>query len=248
MSESILCFQVLSRSGSRLGLVVWGFFAFFLGMASDSPSRSRSPILARAIAMELHHLPQGDRLDIQRLHDAVQTASEWRHLAGGLEVVDRLLERLSSTAVTSSEIQNFQTLLTTLKNEARQLKTVAHMKMFDTVDSVNLLTDQLARHRDGTPFVTPDGQMSTELAARAEEIQPFPQFSIKWCFSFFFQSIDEQHLFPVFTLREVRLRKARGISARLASQTFLPKTSRWGLLFFFSSIDWLWKIIKSESR
>ena len=184
--------------------------------------------------MELHHLPQGDRLDIQRLHDAVQTASEWRHLAGGLEVVDRLLERLSSTAVTSSEIQNFQTLLTTLKNEARQLKTVAHMKMFDTVDSVNLLTDQLARHRDGTPFVTPDGQMSTELAARAEEIQPLPQFSIIGV-SVFFQSIDGQHLFPVSTLREVRLRKARGISARLASQTFLPKTSRWGPFFFFSS-------------
>lgn len=173
-----------------------GLFCLFLGMASHSPSRSRSPILARAIAMELHHLPQGDRLDIQRLHDAVQTASEWRHLAGGLEVVDRLLERLSSTAVTSSEIQNFQTLLTTLKNEARQLKTVAHMKMFDTLDVVNLLTDQLARHRDGTPFVTPDGQMSTGLAARAEEIQPFPQFSIEWCFSVFFFSkqIDEQHL------------------------------------------------------
>ena len=70
---------------------------------SRSPPRSRSPILARAIAMELHVLPQGDRLDIQRLHEAVQKASEWRHLAGGLEVVDRLLDRLSSSEVASDE-------------------------------------------------------------------------------------------------------------------------------------------------
>ena len=143
---------------------------------SRSPPRSRSPILARAIAMELHVLPQGDRLDIQRLHDAVQKASEWRHLAGGLEVVDRLLDRLSSSEVASDEVKNFQTLVTNLKNEAHQLKTVAYMQLFSSLDSVNLKTDQLARHRDGTPFVTPDGQMSSLLAAQAEEIKFPPQF------------------------------------------------------------------------
>lgn len=143
---------------------------------SRSPPRSRSPILARAIAMELHVLPQGDRLDIQRLHDAVQKASEWRHLAGGLEVVDRLLDRLSSSEVASDEVKNFQTLVTNLKNEAHQLKTVAYMQLFSSLDSVNLKTDQLARHRDGTPFVAPDGQMSSLLAAQAEEIKFPPQF------------------------------------------------------------------------
>ena len=181
----------------------------------QSPPRSRSPILARAIAMELHVLPQGDRLDIQRLHDAVQKASEWRHLAGGLEVVDRLLERLSSSNVASDEVKSFQTLVTNLKNEAHQLKTVAYMQLFDSLDSVNLQTDQLARHRDGTPFVTPAGQMSPQLAAQAEEIKFLPQFR-----TIFSNPVEKVFFFFSFSdcyLREVGFRETRGISARFAS-------------------------------
>ena len=177
MDVATVGFQVLS-SGIKpaLGRFSGVRFLLFRMEESLSPPRSRSPILARAIAMELHVLPQGDRLDIQRLHDAVQKASEWRHLAGGLEVVDRLLDRLSSSNVASDEVKNFQTLVTNLKNEAHQLKTVAYMQLFSSLDSVNLQTDQLARHRDGTPFVTPDGQMSSQLAAQAEEIKFPPQF------------------------------------------------------------------------
>lgn len=124
-----------------------------------SSDRSRSPVLARAIAMELHVLPQGDRIDIQKLHDSVQR--------GGLEIADRVLERLSTTPVVSEDVKNFQALVTNLKNEARQLKAVAHFNLFDALDVVDARTDRLARHRDGTPFVSlSDGHhtMSTRLA------------------------------------------------------------------------------------
>ena len=138
-----------------------------------SPKRSRSPVLARAIAMELHVLPQGDRQDLNQLHNLVQEASEWRHVAGGLEILDRLLEKLSTTTVQSEAVKNFQVSLTNLKNEARQLKMVAHCSMFDQLDRIDAATDQLARHRDGTPFVTTsqgEHAMSSRLAAQAEEI------------------------------------------------------------------------------
>ena len=76
-------------------------------------------------------------------------------------------------------MKNFQALVTNLKNEARQLKAVAHFNLFDALDVVDAQTDRLARHRDGTPFVSSsDGHhtMSTRLAAHAEEIQFSPQF------------------------------------------------------------------------
>lgn len=81
----------------------------------------------------------------------------------------------------SKDVKNFQALVlvTNLKNEARQLKAVAHFNLFDALDVVDAQTDRLARHRDGTPFVSSsDGHhtMSTRLAAHAEEIQFSPQF------------------------------------------------------------------------
>lgn len=129
--------------------------------------------------MELHVLLQGDRIDIQKLHDSLQRASEWRHLTGGLEITDRVLERLSTTPVVSEDVKSFQALVTNLKSKARQLKAVAHFNLFDTLDVVDAQADRLARHRDGTPFVSSsDGHhtMSTRLAAHAEEIQFSPQF------------------------------------------------------------------------
>ena len=83
----------------------------------QSPRRSRCPILARAIAMELHHLPQVDRVGLQKLHDSVRRATEWRNLAGGLEVATRLLEKLASVQNEAEDVQNFQVLVTNLKEQ-----------------------------------------------------------------------------------------------------------------------------------
>lgn len=44
----------------------------------------------------------------------------------------------------SEDVKNFQALVTNLKNEARQLKAVAHFNLFDTLGVVDAQADRLA--------------------------------------------------------------------------------------------------------
>lgn len=142
---------------------------------STSPRRSRSPALARAMPAELHHLPQADRLGIQRLHDAIQTTNDWRAIAGSLELAARILEKTCSLPISDAEIQKFQTLISTVKEECKQLKTVAHFRLFDNMDAIDKQVDNLAKHRDGSSFiVSRDGVpgLSEALEEHVDEVKP----------------------------------------------------------------------------
>ena len=98
-------------------------------------------------------LPQADRVGIQKLHDAIQTATDWRAVAGSLELATRILEKAASLSTSGEEIQQFQTLNSSAKEECKQLKTVAHFRLFDNMDAIDKQVDSLARHRDGSSFI-----------------------------------------------------------------------------------------------
>ena len=135
------------------------------------------------MAAELQHLPQADRVGIQRLHDAIQTASDWKAIAGSLELATRILEKTCSLPISNEEIQKFQTLISAAKEECKQLKTVAHFRLFDNMDAIDKQVDNLAKHRDGSSFiVSQDGVpgLSEALEEHVDEVKPHPHFHLSF--------------------------------------------------------------------